>query len=73
MAEPNPSTRSVTAYPIAQAVFDSLFDYRLTDPTNTSFVGLANYGLIITDSVWWISFGVTAFIMTLTIFPVFEV
>ena len=52
----------VTAYPIVQAVFDSLFDYRLTDPENSSFVGLGNYGVILTDSVWWTSFGVTAFI-----------
>ena len=57
----------VTAYPIAQAVFDSLFDYRLTDPSNTSFVGLANYGVIITDSVWWTSFGVTALITVVTV------
>ena len=57
----------VTAYPIAQAVFDSLFDYRLTDPRNSSFVGLENYGVIITDSVWWTSFGVTAFITVVTV------
>ena len=33
----------VTAYPILQAVYDSLFDYRLTDPDNRSFIGLSNY------------------------------
>ena len=43
----------VTAYPIVQAIYDSLFDYRLTDPENRSFVGLGNYGVILTDSVWW--------------------
>ncbi|MEJ2864591.1 carbohydrate ABC transporter permease [Actinomycetospora flava] len=57
----------VTAYPIVQAVFDSLFDYRLTDPENSSFVGLGNYGVILTDSVWWTSFGVTAFITVVTV------
>ena len=43
----------VTAYPILQAVYDSLFDYRLTDPENRSFVGLSNYGVILTDALWW--------------------
>ncbi|GAA4937536.1 carbohydrate ABC transporter membrane protein 1 (CUT1 family) [Actinomycetospora succinea] len=57
----------VTAYPIVQAVFDSLFDYRLTDPQNSSFVGLGNYGVILTDSVWWTSFGVTTFITVVTV------
>jgi multiple sugar transport system permease protein len=57
----------VTAYPIVQAVFDSLFDYRLTDPQNSSFVGLGNYGVILTDSVWWTSFGVTTLITVVTV------
>ena len=43
----------VTAYPILQAVYDSLFYYRLTDPENRSFIGLANYWVILTDSLWW--------------------
>ena len=30
----------VTAYPILQAVYYSLFNYRLTDPENRSFIGL---------------------------------
>ena len=33
----------MTAYPILQAVYDSLFYYRLTDPENRSFIGLSNY------------------------------
>ncbi|GAA4809297.1 sugar ABC transporter permease [Actinomycetospora chlora] len=57
----------VTAYPIVQAIFDSLFDYRLTDPENSSFVGLGNYGVILTDSVWWTSFGVTVLITVVTV------
>ena len=31
---------AVTAYPILQAVYDSLFDFRLTDPDNRAFTGL---------------------------------
>ena len=57
----------VTAYPILQAVYDSLFDYRLTDPENRSFTGLSNYLVILTDSTWWISIGVTLFITVVTV------
>jgi multiple sugar transport system permease protein len=57
----------VTAYPILQAVYDSLFDFRLTDPTNRSFVGLDNYTVIITDRIWWTSIGVTLFITAVTV------
>ena len=57
----------VTAYPILQAVYDSLFDYRLTDPDNRSFTGLNNYWVILTDSTWWISIGVTVFITVITV------
>ncbi|WP_369141057.1 carbohydrate ABC transporter permease [Modestobacter versicolor] len=57
----------VTAYPILQAVYDSLFDYRLTDPDNRSFTGLSNYGVILTDPTWWTSILVTVFITVVTV------
>jgi multiple sugar transport system permease protein len=57
----------VTAYPIAQATYESLFDYRLTDPDNRSFTGLNNYWVILTDTLWWESIGVTAFITLVTV------
>ena len=57
----------VTAYPIAQAIYDSLFDFRLTDPDNRSFTGLSNYWVILTDRIWWISIGVTLFITVVTV------
>ncbi len=57
----------VTAYPIAQAVYDSLFDYRLTDPDNRSFTGLSNYAVILTDRIWWTSIAVTLFITVVTV------
>lgn len=57
----------VTAYPIFQAIYDSLFSYRLTDPGNRSFVGLGNYWVVLTDALWWQSFGVTAFITVVTV------
>jgi multiple sugar transport system permease protein len=57
----------VTAYPIVQAVYYSLFNYRLTDPDNRSFIGLSNYGVILTDSLWWQALGVTLLITVVTV------
>jgi multiple sugar transport system permease protein len=57
----------VTAYPILQAVYDSLFDYRLTDPGNRSFTGLRNYGVILTDPLWWQAIVVTVLITVVTV------
>jgi multiple sugar transport system permease protein len=57
----------VTAYPIVQAVYYSLFNYRLTDPDNRSFDGLGNYWVILTDSVWWTSILVTVIITVVTV------
>ena len=57
----------VTAYPILQAVYDSLFDFRLTDPDNRSFTGLSNYLVILTDQLWWTSIAVTVFITAVTV------
>jgi multiple sugar transport system permease protein len=57
----------VTAYPIVQAFYESLFNYRLTDPENRSFTGLSNYLVILTDRIWWTSLGVTFFITIVTV------
>jgi multiple sugar transport system permease protein len=58
---------AVTAYPIFQATFDSLFSYRLTDPANREFIGLSNYGVILTDPLWWRSIWVTVLITVVTV------
>ena len=58
---------AVTAYPILQAVYDSLFRYRLTAPDDRAFVGLANYGVVLGDPVFWQSLGVTTLIMVITV------
>ncbi|SDF81421.1 carbohydrate ABC transporter permease [Pseudonocardia oroxyli] len=57
----------VTAYPIGQAVYQSLFAYRLTDPENRRFVGLNNYGVVLSDAIWWQSIGVTVLITVITV------
>jgi multiple sugar transport system permease protein len=57
----------VTAYPILQAVYYSLFNYRLTDPENRSFRGLGNYWVVLTDQLWWQALLVTALITVVTV------
>jgi multiple sugar transport system permease protein len=57
----------VTAYPILQAVYYSLFSYRLTDPENRSFNGLANYWVVLSDPLWWQSVFITLLITVITV------
>ncbi len=49
----------VTAFPIADAVWLSLFSYRITDPAGRAFVGLRNYGVVLADALWWRDVGTT--------------
>lgn len=57
----------VTAFPILNSMWLSLFSYRLTAPDERSFVGLKNYGVILTDSVWWGDFFNTVLITVITV------
>ncbi len=57
----------VTAYPMCRALYLSLFRYRLTAPDDKSFVGLGNYGTILTDSLFWRDTWNTVVIMVLTV------
>lgn len=57
----------VVLYPILQALYDSLFKYRLTAPDDREFVGLGNYGVILTDPVFWKGLGVTLLITVVTV------
>ena len=57
----------VTAYPMADAVYLSLFNYRLTDPSNRSFLGLRNYWVILTDHLWWQDVSTTLIITVVTV------
>jgi multiple sugar transport system permease protein len=43
----------VTAYPIGYAIVLSLQKYDLRFPDDKKFVGLANYGDVLTSSTWW--------------------
>lgn len=58
---------AVVGYPILQAVWDSLFSYKLTNPDARSFVGLGNFTLILSDAIWWQALGVTVLITVVTV------
>ena len=58
---------AVTVYPILQAVFDSMFSYRLTAPGEKKFVLFENYAVIFSDPVFWSALGVTALITVVTV------
>lgn len=57
----------VVLYPILQALYDSLFTYRLTAPDDRELVGLGNYGVILADPVFWKGLGVTLLITVVTV------
>jgi len=58
---------AVTIYPILQALYDSLFNYRLTAPDDKAFIGLNNYKVVLTDSLFWQSLWVTTLIMVVSV------
>ncbi|MET8542405.1 sugar ABC transporter permease [Kitasatospora sp. NPDC004799] len=53
---------AVTAYPVGYAVYLSLQRYDLRFPEQAHWVGLANYGAVLTSPVWWQALGVTVLI-----------
>ncbi|MGE2836773.1 carbohydrate ABC transporter permease [Mycobacterium sp. SMC-4] len=57
----------VTAYPLGYALVLSLYNFRLTDPEGRRFVGLSNYGVVLTDPVWWNDFVTTLAITVVTV------
>lgn len=57
----------VTMYPIVQALWDSLFNYRLTAPDDRSFVFLQNYATVLSDPVFGKALFVTLLITIVTV------
>jgi len=57
----------VTAWPMLQALYLSLFQYRLTTPDDKEFVGLGNYASILTDGLFWKDTINTVIIMVVTV------
>jgi multiple sugar transport system permease protein len=58
---------AVTGYPMLRAVYLSLFRYRITDPGERKFIGLKNYGTILTDHLWWTDVSTTLIITIVTV------
>jgi multiple sugar transport system permease protein len=57
----------VTAWPMIQALYLSLFRYRLTTPDDREFVGLGNYTTALSDSLFWTDIWNTVVIMVVTV------
>jgi multiple sugar transport system permease protein len=58
---------AVTAYPIGYAIYLSLQRYDLRFPAQAKWVGLSNYGAVLTSPYWWQAFGVTVFITAVSV------
>jgi len=58
---------AVTAWPMIQALYLSLFRYRLTSPDEKDFIGLSNYGTVLTDPLFWRDTWNTVLIMVVTV------
>jgi multiple sugar transport system permease protein len=57
----------VTAWPMIQALYLSLFRYRLTAPDDREFIGLSNYVTVLTDGLFWRDTMNTLIIMVVTV------
>jgi multiple sugar transport system permease protein len=57
----------VTGYPIGYAVYLSLQKFDLRFPDDKEFVGLSNYGDVLTSTTWWTDVGTT---LIITVFSV---
>jgi multiple sugar transport system permease protein len=58
---------AVTAYPIGYAVYLSLQRYNLAFPGVVKFVGLSNYGAVLSSPFWWQAFKVTVIITVVSV------
>ena len=59
---------AVTVYPIGYAVYLSLQRFDLRFPADHQFVGLANYGTVLSSvDLWWRAFGVTLLITVVSV------
>jgi multiple sugar transport system permease protein len=58
---------AVTAYPIGYAIVLSLQKLDLRFPEQTEFVGLANYGTVLSSELWWTDLFNTLFIMVISV------
>jgi multiple sugar transport system permease protein len=57
----------VTGYPIVYAVYLSLQKFDLRFPDDKEFVGLSNYGEVLSSHLWWRDLGNTVFITVISV------
>ena len=57
----------VTGYPIGYAFYLSLQKFDLRFPDDKEFVGLANYGDVLTSTTWWTDVGTTLVITVVSV------
>lgn len=57
----------VTGYPIGYAIYLSLQKYDLRFPDDKEFVGLANYGDVLSSTTWWTDVLTTVIIMVISV------
>ena len=58
---------AVTGYPIIYAIYLSLEKYNLALPNAIKFVGLSNYGTVLSSWYWWHALFVTLIIMVVSV------
>ncbi|MFT3912615.1 MAG: sugar ABC transporter permease [Anaeromyxobacteraceae bacterium] len=58
---------SVTAYPLAHAVWLSFHRLRLTEPGTPAFIGLEAYGVVLTNPLFWRDLGRTLLLVAITV------
>ena len=58
---------AVTAYPIGYAIVLSLQKLDLRFPDESGFVGLSNYGTVLSSELWWTDVFNTVFIMVISV------
>jgi multiple sugar transport system permease protein len=58
---------AVTGYPISYAIYLSLERFDLRFPGQHGFVGLANYGAVLSSGYWWHAFTVTVIITVISV------
>jgi multiple sugar transport system permease protein len=58
---------AVTAYPIGYAIYLSLERYDLRFPNAAKFVGLSNYGAVLSSPYWWKALEVTVIITVISV------
>jgi multiple sugar transport system permease protein len=58
---------AVTAYPVGYAIYLSLERYNLELPQAIKFVGLANYGAVLSSPYWWQALKVTVIITVISV------